>query len=190
MARFQEITFFGRGLSYHVPSRSGVLYVVGFTPPGFKQARDRVSVIQRQGKVVEEGDRLSPSGLPALTIWHERRDKRIARVQRPGACAQKLSTTTAINAFSTTGQPFVEPDGSTFAALQLVGGNDIVRSTYADEGATAHEIDEISAASGLWRSSAVVYLGGKYSGAATSMSSFRYTRRAPIIAPPSVGHCH
>ena len=88
MARFQEITFFGRGLSYHVPSRSGVLYVVGFTPPGFKQARDRVSVIQRQGKVVEEGDRLSPSGLPALTIWHERRDKRIARVQRPAACAR------------------------------------------------------------------------------------------------------
>ena len=91
--------------------------------------------------------------------------------------------------FATIGQPFVQPEGSTFAALRRSGDEQIVRSTYPDEGATAHATDHINAMSGVWNSSAVVYLGGPFNGFATSMSKFNYARTRPLVPVPSLGQC-
>jgi hypothetical protein len=149
-----------------------------------------VSVIQRVGKVVEEVDRLSAAGEPSLVLWIEGPSKWFFQVQRPGACVTKLRGEYGAANFATVGEPYVDSSGSAFAALQRVGAEDVVRSTYRDEGAHAQEIDTINAASGLWQSSAVVYRGGPYPApASTSMTSIRYTRVAPIIQPPHTGHC-
>jgi hypothetical protein len=190
-ARYQEISFLGHGARYAVgKAPNDIAYALAFAPGGSKAASDRVSVIQRAGKVVEEVDRLSAPGEPPLVLWIEGPRKWFVQVQRPGACVKKLAGEYGAANFATVGEPYVDSSGSTFAALQRVGGEDIVRSTYRDEGAHAQEVDAINPASGLWHSSAVVYSGGPFPApAVTSMTSIRYTRVAPIIQPPSTGPC-
>lgn len=57
-ARYQEISFVGHGARYGVgKGPNDILYALAFAPRGSKPASDRVSVIQRAGKVVEEVDR-------------------------------------------------------------------------------------------------------------------------------------
>jgi hypothetical protein len=190
-ARYQEISFVGHGARYSVgKGPNDILYALAFAPRGSKPATDRVSVIQRAGRVVEEVDRLSAAGEPPLVLWIEGSDRWFVRVQRPGTCVKKLTGESGAANFATIGEPYVDSSGSTFAALQRVGAEDIVRSTYQDEGAHANEVDAINAASGLWHSSAVVYTGGPYGGpATTSMTSIHYTRLASFIQPPRTRHC-
>ncbi len=190
-ARYQEISFVGHGARYSVgKGPNDILYALAFALRGTKPASDRVFVVQRGGKVVEEVDRLSAAGEPPLVLWIVGSGKWFFQVQRPGACVKKLIGAHGAANFATVGEPYVDPSGSTFAALQHIGGEDIVLSTYMDEGAHAQEIDAINPASGLWQSSAVVYSGGPYPRpAATSMTSIRYTRLAPIVQPARISHC-
>jgi hypothetical protein len=186
---YQEIDFRGAGTSYEVrPNSHPTLFALGSTPAGFKRASDDVKLIQRHGVVVEEVDRFSTPGEPSLSVWKEGPHKWVGQLQRPGACASAVTAAGAAD-FATIGQPFVEPEGSTFAALKRVAGETTVVSTYADEGATAHETDTINATSGLWISSSVIYRGGPFDGNATSMSTFRYKHTAPVIAIPPAGRC-
>lgn len=189
MAGYQEITFRGVGTSYGPATHVGPApFAVGSTPSGFKPASDTVKVIQRGGIVVEEVDTFSAPGQPTLTVWKQGTHKWVEQLQRPGACVYTVAAAGAAD-FATIGQPFVEPEDSTFALLMRIGGANIVRSTYPDEGATAHETDIINASSGLWISSSVSYHGGPFTGFATSMDMFHYDRTARVIAVPSAGHC-
>lgn len=189
MARYQELMLSGEGASYEVRVHAGPTpFAIGFTPSGLKKATDSVKLIQRRGVVVEEVDTLSAPGEPSLTIWNEGRQRLVEQLQRAGACAYAV-TPTGTAAFATIEQPFVDPEGSKFALLMRIGGAYIVRSTYQDEGATAHETDIVHAKSGLWISSVVAYQGGPFNGAATAMDMFRYKRAAPLIAVPRVGKC-
>lgn len=188
-ASYQEISFVGHGARYGLgKGPNDISYALAFSPRGTKPASDHVSVIQRAGKVVEEIDKMSAAGQPSLVIWIKGRTW-FGQLQRPGACVKKLTSEYGAANFTTIGEPFVESSGSTFAALKRVGGDEIARSTYKDEGANAREADTINSSSGLWQSSTVTYSGGPYSRpATTSMTSFRYTRDAAVIQP-RVGHC-
>jgi hypothetical protein len=188
MAGYQGLAFSGGGTSYEVVRAGAVPFDFGVTQAGFKRAADQVLVVQRGGVVVEEVDTLSAPAEPSLVIWKEGPTQWVEQLQRPGACVYAVREAGAAD-FATIGQPFVEPAGSNFAALKHSGNEDIVLSTYPDEGTTAHETDRINAASGLWQSSTTVYLGGPYSGSSTSMSAFRYGRVKPLVSLPAVGSC-
>jgi hypothetical protein len=188
MAAYQGLAFSGGGTSYTI-DHAIPGFAWGATPAGYKRASDDVSVIQRGGVVVEEVDMLSAPGEPSLVIWTAGATRWVVQLQRPGACVWAVPAKGG-GMFATVGQPFVEPDGSTFAALQRSGRVEIVRSTYPDQAATAQETDSINAVSGLWQSSTTVYRGDPRGVFATSMSAFRYTRAKPLVPLPPARRCH
>jgi hypothetical protein len=189
-ASYESIAFSGGGTSYKIVAHAGTeaaKFGFGSTPKGFQHASDQVRVIQRKGVVAEEVDTLSAPGQPSVVVWNEGSSRWVAEVQHPGACVFAVST---FGIYAYIGQPFVQPDGSTFAALQLAHGDEIVRSTYPDEGFTAREVDAINADSGLWVESVTAYGAGSNQLAyLTSMSGFHYSRDSPLIPEPRIGQC-
>jgi hypothetical protein len=187
MAGYQGISFTGSGVSYeilHQPGFDNFKFDFGSAPKGFTHGVADVLVVQRNGLVTQEVDTLRAPGLPALRLWHTS-GLVIGEVMDSRVCAV---TVTGGSSFVTVGGTYVGIVGR-FAALKRKHGNDLVRTTYAAGGGTAHEADTIDASNGLWKASTSRLRGGPYSGQSLSESGFKYSHLQQLALLPQLGRC-
>jgi hypothetical protein len=187
MAGYQGISFTASGTSYEILHQAGFdnfKFDFGLTPPGFTRAVADVLVVQRNGLVTQEVDTLRAPGLPTLRLWHTS-GVLIGEVMDSRACAL---TVTGGGYLAAVGGPYVGVAGR-FAALKRKHGNEVVRTTLAAGGGTAHETDTIDASNGLWKASTFHLRGGPYSGQSLSESGFKYSRLQQLALLPQLGRC-
>jgi hypothetical protein len=193
VGRYQGVTFTGGGTSYkilHRPGYDDFAYFFGATPRGYHRASDRVLVVIRHGRVVEEVDTLSAKGLPSVRTWlDDTHGMVLGRVLDARGCAVFFSDDSA--SFVGINQRFGFADNPRFTAPRREGSSWLLQSSYPLAGGVAHEVDTLRSTRGglLWSSSRLRLTGGFYSGDQLSAGDFGYRLRDAAPPLPQLGRC-
>jgi hypothetical protein len=189
MAGYEGILFSGGPASIKILPQKGYdlfqVFTGGSPPSGYSRAVDDVLVVQHDGLVAEEVDRLSAPGKPAIDQWQGAKGEAVAEVLDSSPCGFSL---TAGDHYVVVGSGFFGASfsGYRFAALKKeTGGAEVVSATFAAGSGTADQTVTVDASNDLVEAFSIIVHGGPDNGFGLSETDFRYSRTQAFENPPS-----